>query len=209
MNKKMKAKKVARNILSIIAIIMAIAIIFLTSNFVKKTQLETKAQEIEDIISETELIKTETTKPDPKRATAMKQFKIETAENLAEEIIEPEPETEPESEANAEPEREEVEVTEEGEYLGEFKITAYCPCYECSEGYGSQTAIGTYAQEGYTIAVDPNVIPLGSQIRFNGNVYTAEDVGGAVQGSAIDLYMESHEETINWGVQYMDVWLIN
>lgn len=39
------------------------------------------------------------------------------------------------------------------EYLGEFKLTAYCGCWNCSEGYGNGTATGTIAQPDYTIAV--------------------------------------------------------
>ena len=46
------------------------------------------------------------------------------------------------------------------EYLGQFKLTAYCPCTACSGPWGSQTKSQTTAQEGYTIAVDPDIIPL-------------------------------------------------
>ena len=56
-------------------------------------------------------------------------------------------------------------------YLGEFRITSYCNCVICCEqwaGFGT-TASGTHVTEGRTIAVDPNVIPLGSKVEFNNN----------------------------------------
>lgn len=93
------------------------------------------------------------------------------------------------------------------EYLGEFKLTAYCGCWSCSEGYGNGTATGTIAQPDYTIAVDPNVIPYGSVVYINGNMYVAEDCGGGVNNNHIDVYHNTHDEAVEFGVQYADVWL--
>ena len=71
-----------------------------------------------------------------------------------------------------------------GEPLGEFKLTAYCPCAKCCGKTDGITATGTLAAEGRTIAVDPRVIPYGSSVTIyfaDGTVhtYTAEDCGGA------------------------------
>lgn len=95
----------------------------------------------------------------------------------------------------------------EREYLGEFKLTAYCGCWSCSEGYGNGTATGTIAQPDHTIAVDPNVIPYGSVVYINGNMYVAEDCGGGVNNNHIDVYHNTHDEAVEFGVQYADVWL--
>ena len=94
---------------------------------------------------------------------------------------------------------------EEYNSLGVFKTTAYCPCFECSEGYGNMTAIGTQAKENRTIAVDPNVIEYGTTLLINGNEYIAEDCGGAVKGNHIDIYFDDHEEATTYGVQYVEV----
>lgn len=52
------------------------------------------------------------------------------------------------------------------------------------------------AIEGHTIAVDPSVIPLGSEVLINGHEYVAEDIGGAVKGNVIDIYSrEPHYES--------------
>ena len=48
-----------------------------------------------------------------------------------------------------------------GEPLGEFTLTAYCPCMKCCGKTDGITSTGTTATEGRTIAVDPLVIPYG------------------------------------------------
>lgn len=86
-----------------------------------------------------------------------------------------------------------------------FKVTAYCPCHECSGKYGRQTATGRTARAGHTIAVDPDVVPYGTHVKINGVDYVAEDCGGAVKGNTIDIFFDTHEETERFGVQYLEV----
>ena len=100
-----------------------------------------------------------------------------------------------------------------GEKIGHFKITAYCTCHKCCHPYDpectgkpSKTASGTTPTEGRTIAVDPSVIPMGSHVVFNNHEYIAEDTGGAIKGKRIDLFFNSHQAALNWGVKYMDVY---
>lgn len=82
-----------------------------------------------------------------------------------------------------------------------FRITAYCPCEKCSGNYGRNTSTGVTATEGRTIAVDPTVIPYGTEVIINGNTYVAEDCGGAIKGNKVDIFMNSKSECINWGVR--------
>ena len=95
--------------------------------------------------------------------------------------------------------------------LGEYTITHYCPCDICCGKNDGITATGTEATQGRTIAVDPNVIPLGSEVLIDGQVYIAEDVGGAIKGNRIDIYVDSHSEAIQRGVIEREVyrWLNN
>ena len=94
--------------------------------------------------------------------------------------------------------------------LGEFKITHYCPCSLCCGKWADGiTATGTTAEEGRTIAVDPKVIPYGSEvvIRYadgSERCYIAEDCGGAIKGNRIDVYMDSHEAALIGGVKYAE-----
>lgn len=93
--------------------------------------------------------------------------------------------------------------------LGHFKLTAYCACELCCGEYANGiTATGTIATQGRTIAVDPSVIPYGSEVLINGHTYIAEDCGGAIDGNRIDVYFDSHSEALQFGVQYADVYII-
>lgn len=92
--------------------------------------------------------------------------------------------------------------------LGVFETTAYCPCRSCSGGWGRHTCTGAVATAGHTIAVDPRVIPFGSKVMVNGVVYTAEDCGGAVKGSHIDIFVNTHKEARQHGVQSAEVYLL-
>ncbi len=108
---------------------------------------------------------------------------------------------------------EETEVEEapklETENLGKFKLTAYCTCEKCCGKWADGiTATGAKATPGRTIAVDPKVIPLGSKVFINGFEYTAEDTGGAIKGNRIDILFPTHQEALNFGVQYTEVAII-
>ena len=100
-----------------------------------------------------------------------------------------------------------------GEAIGEFKLTAYCTCHLCCHPYDpectgkpSQTASGTTPTAGRTIAVDPTVIPMGSHVIIDGHEYIAEDTGGAIKGNRIDVFFDSHQDALNFGVKYMTVY---
>ena len=93
--------------------------------------------------------------------------------------------------------------------LGTFKLTAYCGCSSCNGQWtGYPTASGVMPTVGRTIAVDPSVIPLGTKVVINGHTYVAEDTGGAIKGSKIDIFFSSHSEAMNFGVKYAEVYVI-
>ena len=92
--------------------------------------------------------------------------------------------------------------------LGEFRLTAYCPCIICCGKWsGSPTASGVMPVANHTIAVDTNVIPFGTEVVVNGNAYIAEDTGSAIKGNRIDIYMSDHNEALKFGVQYAQVYI--
>lgn len=50
------------------------------------------------------------------------------------------------------------------------------------------------------IAVDPNVIPLGSKVWVEGyGTAIAGDTGGAIKGHKIDVFIPSQQAALNWG----------
>ena len=67
------------------------------------------------------------------------------------------------------------------------------------------TASGTHATPYSTVAVDPSVIPLGAVLLVDYGDgaglrrYRAEDTGGAIKGSRIDLCVGSHAEAQQLG----------
>lgn len=97
------------------------------------------------------------------------------------------------------------------EYLGEYTLTAYCPCSHCCGIYSNvanpTTASGTRATAGRTIAAPKN-FAFGTQLVINGQVYTVEDRGGAIRGNKIDVYFNTHQEAINFGKQTASVYRV-
>lgn len=98
------------------------------------------------------------------------------------------------------------------ELVGDFTLTAYCPCTICcgqwSNPSNPTTASGTTATAGRTIAADTSRFPFGTQLVINGQIYTVEDVGGAIKGNKIDIYFNTHQEAINFGRQSAQVYRV-
>lgn len=88
--------------------------------------------------------------------------------------------------------------------------TGYCPCNVCNYPYGGQpTYMGDSLQKGI-VAVDPNIIPMGSQLYIEGYGYgKASDQGGAIKGMHIDLCFSTHQEALNWGMKYVKVTILD
>lgn len=86
-------------------------------------------------------------------------------------------------------------------YLGNYQITAY-------EWTGYPCANGNYPTEGYTVAC--NSLPFGTVVYIEGVGYrTVEDRGADWHSNQwIDLYLGNVDECFRWGVQYLDVWVV-
>ena len=91
---------------------------------------------------------------------------------------------------------------------GLMRCTAYCPCEICSGKWQRQTYSGKTATAGRTIAVDPDVIDIGSKVKIGDRIYTAEDIGCRVKGDTIDIFFDTHEEVDEWGVRYIESWVV-
>ena len=80
-------------------------------------------------------------------------------------------------------------------------------------GVGSRTASGTAVRRG-VVAVDRKVLPLGTKVYVVSNdgycdygMAVAEDTG--VRGNTIDLYMDSYNECIQFGVRECTVYILD
>lgn len=92
----------------------------------------------------------------------------------------------------------------------EVKCTAYTAGYD---GVGTRTATGTTVRRG-VVAVDKRVFPLGSALyvdvksnAFQYGMAYAEDTG--MRGEKLDLYMDSYEECIQFGVRKATVYVLD
>ena len=97
-------------------------------------------------------------------------------------------------------------------------VTHYCICQKCCgkspdhPAYGI-TASGRYATPYVSVAVDPSVIPLGSDVLVDYGdgvieYYRADDTGSGVGGKHIDLCVSDHEEARNLGVRTATVYVV-
>lgn len=82
-------------------------------------------------------------------------------------------------------------------------ITGYCACctpyadINRNEAGQVLTASGRWVTIGEAVAVDPDIIPLGSTVTIGGKTYIAADTG--VKGFVVDVLM-THEEAHRAGV---------
>lgn len=92
------------------------------------------------------------------------------------------------------------------QYAGSFIVTAYCPCEECCGRWADGiTSTGIPAVPGI-VAVDPEVIPIGSTVVIDGQKYLAADTG--VTGHCVDVFMTDHEASVQHGVKTEEVWVV-
>ena len=91
-------------------------------------------------------------------------------------------------------------------FLGEFSVSFYTPTDGSATGI---TATGNPAIPYHTVAVDPNVIPLGTKLYIeNFGEVIADDVGGAIKGNRLDYCVSTVNEAYSYGVQTLKVWII-
>ncbi|KGX87047.1 3D domain-containing protein [Pontibacillus litoralis] len=90
-----------------------------------------------------------------------------------------------------------------------MQATAYTAnCSGCSGV--TATGIDLHANPNQkVVAVDPNVIPLGTKVHVEGyGTAIAGDTGGAINGNKIDLYMQSKQDALQFGRQTVQVTII-
>ena len=60
------------------------------------------------------------------------------------------------------------------------------------------------------IAVDPNVIPLGTHVFIPGyGDAVAEDIGGSIHGQRIDVAFDTHEEALAFGRRDLEIIIVD
>ena len=126
----------------------------------------------------------------------------ESEEQVKEEIILPES---PATEEN-------IEGSALNTSNAEETITVVATAYSRNQpSLTNITATGIDLRENsQVIAVDPNVIPLGSKVYVEGyGEAIAGDTGSAIIGNRIDLHMESMDQSFAWGIQEVELTILN
>lgn len=118
---------------------------------------------------------------------------------------------------------ENFKVPSEYSAVYEVKATAYCLCKKCcgkspDHPYYGVTRSGIKIVPGTgmkVIAVDKNIIPLGSKVFVEGLYGAADygyaiaaDTGSAIKNYKIDLYMDTHQEAYRWGVKTVRLYVL-
>ncbi|KKI92461.1 hypothetical protein WQ54_08775 [Bacillus sp. SA1-12] len=94
----------------------------------------------------------------------------------------------------------------------ELTVTATAYTANC-EGCSGVTSTGIDLNANpnkKVIAVDPNVIPLGSKVHVEGyGEAIAGDIGGAIKGNKIDVFIPSKADAKEWGRKQVEVKILN
>ena len=92
--------------------------------------------------------------------------------------------------------------------------TMKATAYTYGDDGGNKTATGIRPYRG-VVAVDPNVIPLGTKLyietadgRYVYGSAVAADTGGAIKGNRIDIFLESEQECISFGRRTVNVYIV-
>ena len=102
-------------------------------------------------------------------------------------------------------------VSQSGEWQTvQMRVTAYCPCQKCCGKYSDGiTACGHKIRPGDAFIAADKKYPFGTEMSIvgykNAKPVKVLDRGGAICGNRLDVFFESHEQALKWGVKYLDV----
>jgi resuscitation-promoting factor RpfB len=94
----------------------------------------------------------------------------------------------------------------------EFYVTSTAYTASCTGCSGiTTTGVNLKANPGAkVIAVDPNIIPLGTKVYVEGYGYAvAADTGGAIKGNKIDVFVPTKSQAYSWGRKTVRIKILN
>ena len=91
-----------------------------------------------------------------------------------------------------------------------MRVTAYCPCRKCCGEYADGiTASGHRIRPGDRFVAADASLPFGTVVvvpGYNGGrAVKVLDRGGAIRGNRLDVFFNSHQQALEWGVKYLNV----
>jgi uncharacterized protein YabE (DUF348 family) len=92
----------------------------------------------------------------------------------------------------------------------EARATAYWAIRGVGKTYTASGRKAVWNPDGYsTIAVDPKVIPYGTKLFVEGYGFAiAADTGTSIKGNKVDVYFNTYKQACNWGVKYVNVYIL-
>ncbi len=86
-----------------------------------------------------------------------------------------------------------------------YTVTAYCHNECCCDEWADGFFANGEPVGGLAIAA-PKSIPFGTVLFVPGyGTATVKDRGGSITGNRLDVYFPTHQEALDWGVQYLTV----
>ena len=98
-----------------------------------------------------------------------------------------------------------------GMYKRSFRViaTAYSPVNTLMEG-GRYTFTERDGRAVHGIAVDPRLIPIGSQLWIPGYGHAvADDTGGRIRGHHVDVRIQDYDRMLQWGCRKLQIYVIS
>jgi len=96
-----------------------------------------------------------------------------------------------------------------GSYVLSMVATGYDSSWESNYPYYGQPSYTGLPLARGIVAVDPNVIPMGTRLYVEGyGDAIAADQGGAIKGNRIDLFFDSRQEAMSWGMKTVKVTIL-
>lgn len=91
-----------------------------------------------------------------------------------------------------------------------MRVTAYCPCSQCCGEYADGiTACNHHIHNGDRFVAADKTFAFGTEMVIPGynssQPVEVKDRGGAIRGDRLDVFFNTHQEALEWGVQYLDV----
>ena len=93
--------------------------------------------------------------------------------------------------------------------IQKMKVTAYCPCERCCGKYADGiTASGHIIKPGDKLIAADKTIPFGTKMYIPGyGPAEVLDRGGKIKGNHIDIFFDTHQQALNWGVKELEVYI--
>ncbi len=86
-----------------------------------------------------------------------------------------------------------------------YTVTAYCHNECCCEEWADGFFANGEPVGGLAIAA-PKSVPFGTVLFIRGyGTATVKDRGGSITGNRFDVYFPTHQEALDWGIQYLNV----